>query len=780
MRPLRILLISWYFPPINDIGAVRVGELARYLHSQGDDVWVLTAERPDQDRSLAECLPPERVIRTEWRDIDRLTSPWTWYQKERAQKPQGAPSGARRPSKSLKSVLSNHYSSLVRIPDRQVGWLRPLMREGVKLLSKQKFDLIYASGPPFTTFLGASALSKKFGVPWVAEYRDGWSHYLYSRKPKWREALDEVMEDHFAKSATGIVTVSEPWAEYYRSRFPLPAISIYNGYDEKNVAPPAERAPTDEPLTISYFGQLYAGVRDPTVLYQALVKSGLSPSDVKIRYFGPTAADVAPLATSHNVMPFVNIEERVAHNVSLQLQRASDVLLLLQPPEDPANVPAKTFEYFAARRPILGIGLDDGIPAQLIRDRQAGFYCSDPDKLALQLRAWAAEKKRAGYIPDLPHEALAGLSRDDQFQRLRVFLEDSSAERIKQIRSRSSLLPANGRVCFAELEPMTRPRLMVLVDAEEEFDWTKPFSAHSTEITNIRFQHLAHRIFERYGLVPTYAVDFPVADRPGGIEPLRDFLKDGVCEIGAQLHPWVTPPHTEVVCERNSFPGNLPKDVEAAKLGALTDRIACSFGARPILYRAGRYGTGANTAGILRDLGYKIDCSVLPGAFGGASYATDYQWAPARPYWPNPGGDLLEIPVTASAIGFARPAADILTPFMSNKIVRRLRVPGVMARIGMFDRVRLSPEGNTVAEAKRLTKFLLRNGQAIFVVSYHSPSLGIGNTPYVRSEADRAKFLDWLKSYLDFFFGELNGLPATPTQVWQEAAARRAGASSQP
>jgi hypothetical protein len=272
-------------------------------------------------------------------------------------------------------------------------------------------------------------------------------------------------------------------------------------------------------------------------------------------------------------------------------------------------------------------------------------------------------------------------------------------------------------------------------------------------------------------------VDFPVAAHREGIEPLRDFLKDQLCEIGAQLHPWVTPPHNETVCERNSFPGNLPKELEAAKLRALTERIELNFGVKPRLYRAGRYGTGANTAEILKSLGYKIDCSVLPGASGKSSYATDYRGAPVRPYWPRSGEDLLEIPVTASSIGFARSAADYLTPLVSKKIVQRLRIPGVLARVGMFDRVRLSPEGNTLAEAKRLTRFLLRNGQAIFVVSYHSPSLGIGNTPYVRSEEDRAKFLDWLQSYFDFFFGELNGVPTTPTSVWEEAIARRGDVS---
>ena len=119
------------------------------------------------------------------------------------------------------------------------------------------------------------------------------------------------------------------------------------------------------------------------------------------------------------------------------------------------------------------------------------------------------------------------------------------------------LTPADPELAFEPIPVPTTasPQLFMVVDTEEEFDWTKPFSPHATEITNIRHQHLAHRIFERYGVVPTYAVDFPVADHREAVEPLRDFLSGNLCEIGAQLHPWVTPPHNETVCERNSFPG---------------------------------------------------------------------------------------------------------------------------------------------------------------------------------------------------------------------------------
>ncbi len=159
----------------------------------------------------------------------------------------------------------------------------------------------------------------------------------------------------------------------------------------------------------------------------------------------------------------------------------------------------------------------------------------------------------------------------------------------------------------------SRPRLVVIVDAEEEFDWAAPFSRANRNVKTVAAQVIAHRIFDRYGIVPSYAVDYPVASQEDGYLPLRELMQSGRCEIGAQLHPWVTPPHEEEVSEKNSFAGNLPPDLERRKIALLTEMIERNFGHRPKLYRAGRYGAGPGTARSLAEFGYEVDCSVLPG-----------------------------------------------------------------------------------------------------------------------------------------------------------------------
>jgi hypothetical protein len=94
-----------------------------------------------------------------------------------------------------------------------------------------------------------------------------------------------------------------------------------------------------------------------------------------------------------------------------------------------------------------------------------------------------------------------------------------------------------------------------------------------------------------------------------------------------------------------------------------------------------------------------------------------------------------------------------------------LRLQGLLSRARLLDRIRLTPEGMSAEELRRLTRALCARGQRIFNFTYHSPSLMPGNTPYVRSQAELEKFIGTIESYLDFFFGEIGGRAATLQEV---------------
>jgi len=324
---------------------------------------------------------------------------------------------------------------------------------------------------------------------------------------------------------------------------------------------------------------------------------------------------------------------------------------------------------------------------------------------------------------------------------------------------------------------LQQPVLLVIIDAEEEFDWTV-VPPLTSGIQAMRHQVLAQRIFERFGCVPTYAVDYPVAAHRDGYAPLLEFLQSGVCGIGTQLHPWLNPPIEEELCKRNSFPGNLPKALEAAKLRVLTDVIEANLGVRPVLYRSGRYGLGPNTPDLLADLGYRIDCSVRPHFASRGDGEPDYRDAYTHPFWLDTGQTVLELPVTVGVTGALARFPRLLGP-AAHPLLRPLRLGGVLARSRLLDRIQLTPEGTQLPEALRVTRAMLADGHRLFVVGYHSPSLQPGNTPYVRTAADLQRLLGWLEGYLEFFLGEIGGRSSTPNEIFDAAMQVRNGSGPQ-
>jgi hypothetical protein len=313
-------------------------------------------------------------------------------------------------------------------------------------------------------------------------------------------------------------------------------------------------------------------------------------------------------------------------------------------------------------------------------------------------------------------------------------------------------------------------RLLIIIDTEEEFDWDRPLRATPYTVGSARAQVRAQAIFARVGLKPTYLVDYPIAASPEGYGPLPDWVRAGTAQVGAHLHPWVNPPFGETDSRAFSYPGNLPEELEEAKLAALTDAIHAAFGLRPTVYKAGRYGVGEATPRVLERLGYRIDASVVPEKSFAADSGPDFTRCLGRPYWFGSNGGLLELPLTSGYFGAVRGAARLVYPRLASRIGLALKLPGIASRLGLLTRSVATPEGESVAEAKALTRALHREGQRIFCVTYHSPSLEPGHTPYVRDESDLARFLAWLEAYCEFFLGELDGQPATPFEIYEEAA----------
>lgn len=282
-------------------------------------------------------------------------------------------------------------------------------------------------------------------------------------------------------------------------------------------------------------------------------------------------------------------------------------------------------------------------------------------------------------------------------------------------------------------------RSLLTVDTEEEFDWHGPFSPDDHALGHVPRLRKFQQFCEGIGVCPVYLIDWPVATSPVAQDILAGPLAAGRAEIGIQLHPWVNPPFEEEVNPHNSYAGNLPAALEQRKFMLLRDTIEKNFGVTPMIYRAGRYGLGPNSAAMLIEAGVAINSSVRANFDYRGQGGPDYSRHPLTPYWVDGERKLLELPLTTVFFGLLRRQGALLYPALST--VPKLK--GLAARLGLLERIALTPEGVSAEEALRGIDMALDDDLPLLVLSFHSPSLVPGNTPYVRSEDDLDQLYDW-------------------------------------
>lgn len=442
-------------PPYLTMGALRVGKLCKFLHQNGHELRILSCEKLPFPTDLPLEIPEELILRTDSLDINgfpkaiqklRIAAQNCFAGKpapvaavalgaagssagiptsDTVYDPQARPSLFKRVLRCIRLA----YQEVMNFPDPQVGWYFAGKRGGRSILSDWQPDIVFASAPPFTSLMIARSLCRGSGIPLVVEYRDRFYEDPYSPSlDTIRKKFDRFVENWWMKQANAIVTVSEPWAEDYRSRFGLPVITVYNGFDPDDFPAEHPRTPSDPNiLNIVYTGILYPDRRDPSPLFEAISLCGDEGKNIRVSFYGSDRDTLVNMAGRHGVLDQVDIYDSVPYQQSIDRQMNADILLLLQwnDPKERGNVPGKVFEYLGSRRPVLGIGVEDGVPARILKERDAGVFANDPKIIAQHLQTWLAQKRAAGKISLLPMSVREGLSRPEQFEKVDAFLRQT-------------------------------------------------------------------------------------------------------------------------------------------------------------------------------------------------------------------------------------------------------------------------------------------------------------------------------------------------------------------
>lgn len=337
----------------------------------------------------------------------------------------------------------------------------------------------------------------------------------------------------------------------------------------------------------------------------------------------------------------------------------------------------------------------------------------------------------------------------------------------------SELAPWPQRGPDLRFDPAVRPRLAIVVHTEEEFDWDAQFDREANTVKHVAALASFQKLAAARSYRPHYSCGYPITRDEGAVAFFKPLFESGEASLGAHLHPWVCPPFEEDVNNYNSFPGNLSPEVEAAKISALTSALETAFGIRPTAYLAGRYGYGQHTTQALDALGYLVDFSIAPGWDYRPYDGPNWRDHSAQACFNSAVPSLLHVPHSGGHIGFLCEAG--LRKFQLNEAgaAGLLRLPAIAARTGAIQQARLTFEGMDLNSTKALARDLYVSGVRLFTFSFHSPSADVGHTPYSPSVKARDALFAMLAEFLDFFTNELDGLSASPDEMYSLATEAR-------
>ncbi|MBL8143863.1 MAG: glycosyltransferase [Acidobacteria bacterium] len=440
----RVAVCSYWYPPMQTIASLRVGKFVKYLPEFGWEPFVFTVAPRTNRYTRAGELPdeglPDHVSRVPDPSVHALVDRF-W---PNADAPGGVPSVDRRwhwPRRLAKRA----YDELLRFPDESWPWLLhyPRIRRDV---ARVEPGVILSSSPPATTHLLARRLSRDLGVPWVADFRDPWSHnYRLTRSSIFRGA-ERRLERRVVSSVAALTTVSPGFRDLLVSLHAKPTFIVPNGFDEEPT--PASRAGSghETRAVFTYTGLLYDTTAVP-LLFEAidrLVDGGrMCARRAVVQFYGRNqAVALEALRRFPRVRPLVELHGEVSHERALAAQQAATALLLLEPPEGWALslTPAKLFEYVVAGRPIIATGMPGGEVDRLLRDTRTGTLVSTAEALADLLAMTAGRRHRGdALVPDADRSVIAMYSRRRVTARLAEVLD--GVVRTSTARRAASALP---------------------------------------------------------------------------------------------------------------------------------------------------------------------------------------------------------------------------------------------------------------------------------------------------------------------------------------------------
>ena len=279
-----------------------------------------------------------------------------------------------------------------KIPDPQIKWRKKALKLASGIIESQKIDIIYATAPPFTDFIIAAELKKKYGIPLVVDYRDSWLYSPDNFYPtRFHRFFNMKKEQEVIRVADETITVNRRIKEYIIENYPGIKHTDINilphGFDQEDFSSASVQLPRTNKMRFTHAGSFY-NLASPKYFLEGLAlafkkRPGLSRK-VEACFIGLLSKEDQKLVLKLNLIESVYAPGYVNHKESIKYLLASDVLWLSigKGRGDEVISTVKLSEYFGARKPILAC-VPDGVAKMSLRNHDAVKICEPDDPQAI-------------------------------------------------------------------------------------------------------------------------------------------------------------------------------------------------------------------------------------------------------------------------------------------------------------------------------------------------------------------------------------------------------------
>jgi glycosyltransferase involved in cell wall biosynthesis len=392
----KVLIISYRFHQKEKIGAVRIRGLAKFLPEFGWEPIILTEKYQSQQDDAFSIIETDEW--TFWKKI----KPLSIFQNDNISSRHQIRVRSQK-SASAFIFLFNIIQEVFTFPTMYSIWARRAFEKGYDLLNQEPIDAIISSSSPVSTHLIARCLKERTHIPWVADFRDPWTQNHYYHYSNLRKKIERNLEIKTISAADHLVSVSEHFCEKLGLLHKNKEISIiYNGYDPDDLQ---NTEKISGKFSITYTGNIYSGSQDPDPLFRALrellAHDLLDTADLEVNFYGGINRELSQNVQKYNLQNYVKFHGTVSREDALKSQKTSQLLLLLSWNDlnEKGVIPAKIYEYLAAKRPILSIGNIGGGEVRLILERtNSGVDLTEIEEIKQKLLLAYSEFKNQGYV----------------------------------------------------------------------------------------------------------------------------------------------------------------------------------------------------------------------------------------------------------------------------------------------------------------------------------------------------------------------------------------------